>query len=401
MLKLQWIAALSLLISGCVQDGEDGARGAPGADGTAGTDGDAGPAGPKGDPGEPGPQLPLPAVYTLANASGPNQVASYLRASSGNLSRQGRFTTGGQGTGGGLGSQGALVYHAAQKRFFAVNPGDATISMLALGSDGELTALSTVASGGVRPVSLAVRGDLVYVANQGTLGGAAVNANISGFKISGSTLVPIAGSTQPLSGSGDVRPTDLELSPDGKFLIVAERFTNRLDTFAIVDGVARPGNFQASAGLQPFAFDFSPEGHLIVAEVGDGTATGSSVSSYSLSATGVLTPITSALPTNQGAACWLVVAGGYAYVANAATANITGVAIAESGELALRDASGVTAVTGSGAIDLAVAPDRGFLYSLAGNPRAIHIFSISADGGLTAHPPLPSVPATAVGLAAR
>jgi 6-phosphogluconolactonase (cycloisomerase 2 family) len=400
MSKLGWIAVCSLLISGCVEDGDDGARGPAGPAGPAGQDGSDGADGGKGDKGEDA-TLPLPAVYTLANAAGPNQVSSYLRASSGNLSRQGSFATGGMGTGGGLGSQGALVYSAAHKRFFAVNPGNDTVSMLALDGAGNLTTLSTIASGGVRPVSVTVRGDLVYVANQGTLGGATVNANISGFKIAGNALTAIAGSTQPLSGTGDVRPTDLELSPDGKFLVVVERFASRLDTFAIVDGVARPGTFQTSAGMQPFAFDFSPEGHLVVAEVGNGSPGGSSVSSYALSATGALTPITSALATHQSAACWLVVAGGYAYVANAASANITGVVIAEDGALTLRDESGVTALTGSGATDLAVAPDRGYLYSLAGNPRAIHIFSISADGGLTAHPALPGVSATAVGLAAR
>jgi hypothetical protein len=46
-------------------------------------------------------------------------------------------------------------------------------------------------------------------------------------------------------------------------------------------------------------------------------------------------------------------------------------------------------------------PDRGTLYSLAGSPRALHIFTISADGGLTAMPALSGVPATAVGLVAR
>lgn len=402
MFKLGLIAMFSLAIGGCVTDGDDGARGPQGLPGEGGDDGADGANGQDGAKGDPGPQLPLPGVYTLANASGPNQVASYLAASSGNLSRQGRYTTGGMGTGGGIGTQGALVYNAQQKRFFAVNPGNDTISMMSIDADGNLATMSTVASGGVRPASITVRGDLVYVANQGNLaGGAAVNANISGFKISGTTLVPIAGSTQPLSNTTDVRPTDLEISPDGKFVVVVERFASRLSTFALVGGVARPGNFQASAGMQPFAFDFSPEGHLIVAEVGNGTATGSSVSSYALSSTGALSPITSALPTLQGAACWIVVAGGFAYVANAATANITGVAIAETGELTLRDASGITAVTGAGATDLAVAPDRGYLYSLAGNPRAIHIFSISADGGLTARAPLSGVPTTAVGLAAR
>jgi hypothetical protein len=94
-------------------------------------------------------------------------------------------------------------------------------------------------------------------------------------------------------------------------------------------------------------------------------------------------------------------AGGTAYVANAASATITDVNVAENGALTLRDASGVTAPTGSGAIDLAASPDRGFLYSLAGSPRAIYIFQITADGGLTPMPVLGGAPATAAGLIAR
>lgn len=402
MITIASLTALSF--TGCVSDGDDGTRGPAGSDGAAGPAGPAGSNGSNGSDGAQGPagpQQPLPAVYTLANANGSNEVASYLRATTGTLSRQGRYSTGGNGTGAGLGSQGAVVYNAPLKRFFAVNAGNNTISMLALDSSGALSTMSTVASGGTRPVSLTVYDDLVYVANQGALGGAAVNATISGFKVQGNSLVPIASSTRPLSGTGDVRPTDITFSPDGKFLVVAERFANRLDTFAVTNGVAQAGSFQTSAGAQPFAFDFSPEGHLIVAEVGDGSATGSTVSSYALSATGALTPITSALATLQGAACWIVVSGGYAYVANAASATITGVVIAETGALSLRDASGVTIATGAGATDLAVTPDRGTLYSLAGNPRAIHIFTIGADGGLTAQAPLPGVPATAVGLAVR
>lgn len=398
MYKLGMIAMCSFVAGGCVTDGDDGVAG---DDGAAGPAGPAGLVGETGAPGAPAAKEPLPGVYTLANAAGPNMVASYLRATTGNLSRQGQWTTGGAGSGGGLGSQGAIAYSAAHKRFFAVNAGDNTLSMLRLDEDGAAVALSTVPSGGVRPVSVTVRGDLVYVANQGALGGAAVNANLSGFRITGDALVPIAGSTQPLSGSGDVRPSDIELTPDGKHVVVVERFASRISTFALENGAARAGTFHASAGMQPFALDFSPEGALIVAEVGNGSATGSSVSSYTISATGALTPITSALPTHQGAACWVVVAGGFAYIANTATANITGVAIAENGELSLREASGITAVTGVSATDLAVTPDRGTLYSLAGNPRALHIFTISADGGLTPLPALSGVPAAAVGLVVR
>jgi hypothetical protein len=287
------------------------------------------------------------------------------------------------------------------QRFFAVNQGDHTISMLGLDGNGGLVELSTVPSGGMRPVSITVHGDAVYVANRGDVTPNPVNANISGFRIQGDNLVAIPNSTRPLSAASDVGPTNIGFSPDGKFLVVAERFAHRLSTFAVNGGVAQAGNFQASAGMQPFAFDWSPEGALVVAEVGPGTPGGSSVSSYSLSASGALTPITSALPTGQTAACWLVMAGGFAYVANAASGTLTGVAVSETGALSLRDASGVTATPGAGAIDMAVTPDRGFLYSLAGNPRAIHIYEIGSDGSLAPRAPLSGVPSTAVGLVAR
>jgi 6-phosphogluconolactonase (cycloisomerase 2 family) len=389
---------LSLSITACATDGKDGAQG---PEGPAGQDGTNGEAGAPGGQGPAGPQLALPAVYTLTNATAGNQVAAFTRASNGNLSRKGRFSTGGAGLGAGLGSQGALVFDAASLRFFAVNTGDNTISMLALAADGTLSPLSTIASGGIRPVSITVHGSLVYVVNQGNITGSPVDANISGFQIQGEDLAPVTGSTRPLSGTGDVRPTDIRFTPDGKHLVVAERFANKLDTFAVQNGVAQPGNFQASAGMQPFAFDFSPEGFLIVAEVGTGTATGSTASSYAIASSGALTPITSALATQQGAACWIVAAGGYAYIANAATANITGLVVSESGALTLRDSSGVTAATAAGSIDLAVPPDNGYLYALAGNPRQIYIFGINADGSLSDMPALPGIPAAAAGLVAR
>jgi 6-phosphogluconolactonase (cycloisomerase 2 family) len=138
-----------------------------------------------------------------------------------------------------------------------------------------------------------------------------------------------------------------------------------------------------------------------VTEVGTGTATSSSVSSYALSPEGALSVITSKLPTLQGAACWIVSAGGFAYIANAATANITGVAVSETGALSLHEPSGVTATTGGGAIDLAITPDRGYLYSLSNADHAVHVFSIGSDGSLVALPTLPGAPTTAVGLVAR
>jgi hypothetical protein len=398
MNKLGLLAGLSFALTGCVSDGTDGAMGAAGA---AGAGGAAGAAGAQGPQGPAGPELALPALYTLGNATTGNQVAGYLRAANGNLSRHGGYATNGKGLGAGLGSQGALVFDEASQRFFAVNAGDDSISMLAIGATGELTAIATAPSGGKRPVSITVHDGTVYVANQGDAAATPVGANISGFQVKGNTLVAIPGSIQPLSAATDVHPTDIAFTPDGAFLVVVERFVSKLDTFKVVAGVAQAGQFQASSGMQPFAFDFSPEGMLVVAEVGDGSAHGSSVSSYTISEAGALTPVTAALPTLQGAACWLVMAGGYAYIANAASANLTGVVVSETGALTLRDAGGITAVTGMGANDLAVSPDRGLLYSLAGGAHTITPFTIHPDGSLTALPALPGVSTTAVGLAVR
>jgi hypothetical protein len=44
-------------------------------------------------------------------------VAAYLRASDGNISRNGSYTTSGKGLGAGLGSQGAIVFDAKSQRF--------------------------------------------------------------------------------------------------------------------------------------------------------------------------------------------------------------------------------------------------------------------------------------------
>lgn len=340
-----------------------------------------------------------PGVYTLTNETSGNAIAAYTRATNGNLTRRGTFPTGGNGLGAGLGSQGALVFQPSTGRFFAVNAGSNSISMLALQPDGSITRLATVASGGIRPISVTVYGSYVYVANEGDRASAA--ANITGFQVSGIDLTPIAGSTQALSVS-DPRPGQVAFTRDGQILVVTEKATHKIATFVVTNGVAGGALFQNSAGMTPFAFDFSPEGVLVVAEVGSsGSGPNSSVSSYTIATDGMLTPVTSALATNQAAACWIATAGGAAYVANAASATITGVNVAIDGTLTLRDSSGVTANTGAGAIDLALSPDNGFLYSLAGGPDTISIFEVGAEASLAARPTLSSVPPTAAGLVAR
>jgi 6-phosphogluconolactonase len=402
MLKHSAIALV--LLGACASDGKDGTNGTNGTNGSNGTDGTNGSNGNNGSDDAP---TANPGVYTLANQVAGNQVSSFLRGENGNLTRDNEYSTGGAGTAAGIGSQGALAWDKKTQRFFAVNAGDNTISMLQIDQDGVLTKLASIASGGTKPVSIAVSGDAVYVLNYGDVNAATVGGNITGFKVSGNTLVAIPNSTQALSGTNDVHPTDIVFTPDGKFIVVAERFgatvahLGKLDVYAVANDVAAAGTFVTSAGNEPFAIDFSPEGYMLVAEVGNEMADGSSVSSYSISSTGALTPITSALGTHQGAACWIVSAGGFAYIANTATSTITGVNVTTDGHVSLMNVNGQTAVSGMTPIDLAVSPERGYLYSLAGGSHSINIYSIQSDGSLTTMPALSGMPAGASGLAAR
>jgi len=336
----------------------------------------------------------MPGVYTLSNEAAGNAVVAYTRATNGNLTRRGMFQSTGGGLGSGLSSQNPLVYQASTQRFFGVNAGDNSFSMYSLAADGSLTEMAKMGAGGVKPTSVAVFGSYVYVMNAGSPSSA---ANISGFMISGNTLQAMAGSTQALS-TAQPNPGQVSFTPDGKFLIVTEKATAKLDVFPVTNGIAGTAKVQNSSGLTPFAFVFSPEGYLVVAEVGAGGGPTSSVSSYGIGNDGTLTPITSVLATNQAAACWAAIGGGTVYVANAGSASISVVNVDTQGNLTL---VGQPVPAGQTPIDLALSPDNGFLYSLAGGSHTINIYEVNADGTLTAKTALTGVTQRAAGLVVR
>jgi 6-phosphogluconolactonase (cycloisomerase 2 family) len=329
------------------------------------------------------------AVYALTNQAGANTVAMYTRAADGSLTWRGSVVTGGSGAGSSLGSQGALALSDDGRWVFAVNAGSNDISAFHVTASG-LSLASRIASGGTLPISLTVHGDVVYVLNAGGAG------NISGFSVGrDGALAPIGGSTRTLSGSA-AGPAQVSFSPNGRWLVVTEKSTSRLDVFAVgPEGVASSVTTTASAGGTPFGFAFGHGGEVFVSEAAG------SASSYILGNDG-LTVASGAVSTHQGAPCWAVVTknGKFGYTANAQGGSISGFAIANDGSIALIDADGRTGVVGAGNIDLAVSGNSRYLYQLNGN-RSISGFRIETDGHLMAVGNVAGLPASTVGLVAR
>ncbi len=341
--------------------------------------------------------LDVSAVYTLSNSSAGNEVIMFERNAQGKLSLVGSFSTGGLGTGSGLGSQGAVVL--SNGFLFAVNAGSDEVSVLSV-SRGGLTFVDKVSSGGTTPISLTVHNNLLYVLNAGGDG------NISGFRISGSgELSSIPGSTRPLSGSG-VAPAQVEFNPWGNVLVVTEKGTNLIDTYAVgFDGVAGPPNTQASAGDTPFGFEFDKSGRLIVSDAYGGGAGLGAMSSYNVDAGGI-SLITGPVANSQTAPCWVVVTqnGKFTYTSNTGTNNISGYKIEQDGSLILFNDGGNTASTGAGSrpIDMAISHNSQYLYCLNTGNQTISIFRIdNSYGGLSPIQTISGLPTGSVGLAAN
>jgi 6-phosphogluconolactonase len=402
------------------EQGATGARGAAGANGEAGSPGATGPAGPAGSAGpqgEAGAPAPVPeaglivaphAVYMLSNDADQNEVIEYSRAADGSLSPFGSFATGGAGSGAGLAEQGALVFDAATNRFYAVNAGDNTLSMLRLETDGTINLISKIASGGTAPNSVTFYGDVVYVLNSGS---ATDSANISGFTVDPAGLVAIPASLQPV-GSGlagaVVGGSEILFMPGGSALVVTERLSNNIDTFPVTGGVAgpavvfaEPGPSGSTPGSEPFGFSVTPGGQIVVSEAWSGAAGLSSTSSFSVTATG-LTEISTGVTSGQAGSCWTVAIGKYIYETNTASATVSQFAVADDGTVTLVTANaGAAGAPGSGPTDLAASSDGAYLYCHTGQ-GSLSVFAVSsADGSLTKAADFVGIPARAAGLVAR
>ena len=324
-------------------------------------------------------------VYIDDNTAGANTVAGFDRHADGSLTPipGSPFSAGGAGAGHANASQGSLQFSADGRYLLAVDAGSNQISVLRIKPDGSLRIADVLLSNGGNPVSIAVDGGLVYVANAD-----AENPNYTGFTLNqGGDLRPIPGSTVPLPAGS--QPGDVLFNGDGTKLVGTRVGTSEIDSFTVgADGLltaASGSPFEHQTGVfGQFGSEFNPTNpaQLFVSNAhtaANGPASGS-VSAYTDAADGTLTPIGASPFANAGtASCWIEVShdGQYLYTVDTASSTVSSYSIGPDGSLT---AIGSTPIkNGKGAEDARLSPDGSTLWVVNGGGDAINAFSV--DGG--------------------
>jgi 6-phosphogluconolactonase (cycloisomerase 2 family) len=334
-------------------------------------------------------------VYVNDNTAGTNTIAGFERHGDGALTalEGSPFNAGGAGLGTIFGSQGALQLSGDGRYLLAVDAGSNQISVLRILPDGSLRAVEDgpVSSGGVEPVSIAVHGNLVFVANEGNAGSA---PNYTGFTLNrGGHLTPIEDSTVALSSTAN--PGDILFNSTGTNLIGIEVGTTIPSTF-LIDSfvVGRHGHLTRAAGSPfaaqdagPFGSEFSPvdPAHLYVSNAHGGTLAGS-ISAFSVARDGTLTSIgTSPYPDHQTAPCWVEISqdGRYLFTVNTASTTISSYQIQAGGSLSLLGSTPFSSGTkGVRPFDARLDPSGKNLYVVDAGLAAVSAFAVSG-GSLT------------------
>jgi 6-phosphogluconolactonase len=329
-------------------------------------------------------------VYVITNNTdttpgAENSVAAFQRNPvTGQLAFIDAFPTGGQS---GRIDAVAVSQHALVtdgQHLFAVNPGSGDISVFTILNDGRLQLLgSPVPSGGLFPISLAVKNNLLYVANVGD--GQTTPANFTGFAVQNGNLTPIPGSTIELN-VGD-RPTTVVFNAAGTQLIgMRGEGTDSIDAFAVGSDGRLTETSSVLNQAVPIGAAFNPAlpEMLLVA---NGNQPGDTA--FTLSATGTLTEINTVFDQPAIDPCWVAFApsGTLAWVSNFFSSSISLFGVAPNGSIT-QLSSLSTANVGAGSTDIALDTAGRFLYQVLSqtSPNAkvdvLQVTGNTINGGL-------------------
>jgi len=317
-------------------------------------------------------------VYTMTNEA-TNRIVAFNRLKDGQVTFLGTFETGGSGTNeqtvDPLVSQGSVILSRGNCFLFAVNAASNSISSFKVTPTGELVLIDVEPSNGVRPNSLAVSQNLLYVTN---VGDANNPANVTGFFVANDgQLSPIPGSTSNLSTSNP-QPSCIVFSTDGSKLAVSELNTNRISIFNVNANGTLIGPFvNNSSGAGPFGSVFLFSGPLLVTEAGS-----DALSSYFVNDNGTLNVISPSVLNGQLATCWVAISRNeeFAYTSNAGSGTISIYRVFPNGVLRLAGIVYSTRSQIAAPIDEAVSQDGCNLFVLNGNLGTITEFAIKDEG---------------------
>jgi 6-phosphogluconolactonase len=342
----------------------------------------------------PHPSRSAGSVYVNDNSATHNAVAAFRRHPDGSLTPLpgSPFSTGGAGTGTGIGSQGSLQSALGGRFVLAVDAGSNQISTLAVAKDGSLRPVrgGTVSSGGIEPVSIAVHGNLVYVANAG-----AGASNYTGFVLGfDGVLHHLPDSTVALPD--DAQPGDVLFNGTGTRLAGTRVGTSLIDSFVVTrDGRLRaaPGSPFAAQGPGPFGSEFRPTspGQLYVSNAHGGTGAGT-VSAFRDGRDGRLTSIgASPFADHQTAPCWVEIShdGRYLFTVNTGQPSISSYAINRDGSLTLLGSTSFKNPTGLAPVDARLSPDGSTLSVVDSGTAQVSSFRVHG-GALTELPSSPT-----------
>lgn len=382
-------------------------------------------------------------VYVMPNRAGDNTIAVFDRGEDGTLTFRKEVSTGGLGSGPGelpapfprgiaagnpLTSQDSLVRTGDGRFLLAVNAGSNDISVMAITRDG-LRLVDKAPSGGNVPVSIAQYKNLLYVINEGQFSPDLLGARptMTGYFLSDDgRLNPIPNSFR-VTGSPNAEPGDILFSPNGKWLIITDKFAETSIHVLMVDKDATThevGTYVAN-NPAPLGAAFTHHHILAVTEanatlvngVRTGVPNGSTMSTYRLTDDGILEPISVAIRTEQTVACWVRFTpnGRYAFTTNKGSGSVSSFNVSPDGKLTLL--ASVAADTGgpfSEPIDEDITANGRFLYVVSPmgalvnftipippNSGALKGYRIEDDGSLTPIVTIDGFPISIVGVVAH
>jgi 6-phosphogluconolactonase (cycloisomerase 2 family) len=372
--------------------------------------------------------------YVVTNKSNGNSVIRYSQSETGQYQMIGEFKTGGIGTGDleipalkkdeshplangddPLISANAIAATEDRRFVVVVNPGDSTISLMAVTDNLSLKSVNTVMASDRFPVSVAIYKDMVVAASVGNDNS---SGSIAAFRIVEGRLKAVDDSSRDLKA----RPSTIAFSSDGEHVIVNELVTGKIKIFAVSEGTLsiEPVSMIDSPRTLKNRFQAIPVGFAVRGNGGDDVLIMSearfltpdyklreekgrvvqsplyswqtgSVSTYKLTDDGMISLVSGdiltgkAIESGEIANCWVALSknGRTLYAANALSSSISTFDIDNSGQATLTNSTAFKDV-GEALFfsDLAVSHNGEQLYQLIGNTGQVIIFDIQENGNL-------------------